>query len=93
MLGDGSYGSVEIAGELQTTFPPPDNLLSACLSKTSIFLQWHDNSGGSSGFVVERQRDDEFIFTPIATTPAGTTTYADIGTSAFHAYHYRVRNQ
>jgi hypothetical protein len=75
-----------------TTYPvaAPTNALATYNSDNQIILTWTDNSTNETGFVVERS-DDFGEWAQIATTSAEIISYVDTGTSANHAYQYRLR--
>ena len=86
--GNSSYSS-EVSA---LTFPAPPSGLSASASSTSqINLSWTDNSGGETGFRIERKTGTGGTYSEIATPSANTTTYSDTGLSASTTYYYRVR--
>ncbi len=65
------------------------NLGTTDVSSTSISFSWQDNASNETGFIVERKRPGGY-YLPIATLPAGTTTYINTGLSASQQYIYRV---
>jgi hypothetical protein len=74
------------------TFPAALSGLSASASSTSqIDLSWTDNSGGETGFKIERKTGAGGTYIEIATPSANTTTYSDTGLSASTTYYYRAR--
>ncbi len=74
--------------------PPaaPSNLVASAVSRTQINLTWTDNANNEEGFVVERRREGEATFTPIATINVpNTTSYQDTGLQRRTRYYYRIR--
>jgi len=55
----------------------PTGLSAQAVSASKISLNWIDNAVNEQGFVIERKRDDEAVFTPIATVAANVATYDD----------------
>lgn len=64
----------------------PSNLTGTGLSAPAIDLSWTDNSALEDGFQVERYGSGV-----IATLPANTTSYRDVGVSSDVTYQYVVR--
>lgn len=67
----------------------PSDLSASVLSGNEIGLAWTDNSGGETGFKIER-KTGAGEFTQIATVGANVKTYYDDEVEA-GAYRYRVR--
>lgn len=67
----------------------PTNLTYTVVSGDQLQLNWHDNSGNETGFVIDRSDNGEGFYT-IATTPADTTSFTISGRAATNSY-YRVR--
>jgi len=86
--GNSSYSS-EVSA---LTFPAaPSGLSASAASASQINLSWTDNSGGETGFKIERKTGAGGTYSEIATPSANTTTYSDTGLSASTTYYYRVR--
>ena len=68
----------------------PSNLSAQGVSSNQINLTWTDNSLGEIGFKVDRSTDGT-NFVQIATPPADSTNYSDVGLTPMKAYFYRVR--
>ncbi len=69
---------------------PPSGLSAKATSESQINLAWVDNADNETGFYVERSLDGEPI-SRVATLPANTNQYADLGLNASTTYHYRVQ--
>ncbi|MHC4748299.1 MAG: fibronectin type III domain-containing protein [Planctomycetota bacterium] len=69
----------------------PSNLQCHVISTTQINLTWEDNSIDELGFKIERAPTASGAWTQIATVPANTTFYEDIGLTPNTQYCYRVR--
>jgi WD40 repeat protein len=74
----------------QMIFPPPSELKITSLSRTSIRLDWRNNSQYTTQFSVER-RIDNGAFTEIGRTNVTDSTFADQGLNGSSVYNYRVR--
>jgi len=72
--------------------PPaaPTNLTRAAVSPSETRLDWTDNSGNETGFVVQRSGDAGFGSPTSVVLPADATTYTDKGLPS-GVYYYRVR--
>ena len=66
-----------------TTRPPPPaaptNLVATVPSPSSTRLDWTDNAGDETGFVVERSPDSLFVSPTVINLPSNATTYTDSG--------------
>jgi hypothetical protein len=67
----------------------PPALTASALSTNRVGLAWTDNLNNEDGFILERSRDGT-QFAPLATLPAGTTSYEDVGLASLTTYYYRV---
>jgi hypothetical protein len=83
---------VLVYGSLQTPVIPtaPTALTATPVSKTQVHLEWVDNAGDESGFVIERSTDGT-NFDQITDLPAGATSYDDTSVVRFTSYTYRLR--
>ncbi len=72
-------------------FLAPSNLTGWANSETSIQLQWKDNSGTETAFLLERSKNSNANYTEIAQIPANTNYYTDTNLAPFSSYFYRVR--
>lgn len=75
--------------------PGPPRLASANLTATlvgvnTIALHWQDTSNDEAGFYLERSTNNATWFR-IATLPANSTTYTNVGLTRRTAYWYRVQ--
>jgi hypothetical protein len=68
----------------------PTNLTATATSKTSATLQWITHSTAETSFAIERE-EAPLGFAPIATAPAGASSFVDTSGSPFAHYSYRVR--
>ena len=60
-------------------------------SAAQLTLDWVDNAGGTTNFIVERKTGTTGTYTWIAATGPGITTYADSAVVAGTTYCYRVK--
>ena len=71
---------------------PPSNLTAiAAAPGLSINLNWKDNSGNETKFLIQRKTGAGGTWSQIATVGANTTTYANAGLAANTVYFYRVQ--
>lgn len=70
----------------------PSDLVARATSSASINLQWVDNATTETGFLVERSFTGTAggVWTTIATLPADTSRYDDVGLFPDNTYYYRV---
>ena len=68
----------------------PANLTLAADSKSSVTLNWQDNSASEQEYIIERKTDSG-SFSVIGTAAANDTSYADETIDEDHTYVYRVR--
>lgn len=59
--------------------------------EAQLTLNWVDNAGGTTNFVVERKTGITGTYARIATTGIGVTTYTDLAVVAGITYCYRVK--
>jgi hypothetical protein len=86
--GDSMYSSEVNA----TTFPAaPSGLACSAVSSSAIGLSWADNSGGETGFRIERKTGTGGTYSPVATVGKNVINYTDTGLSASTTYFYRVK--
>jgi hypothetical protein len=69
----------------------PTTLVAAGASKSSIRLNWTDNSGDENGFEIWRAPAANGTYSLVATTAANATTYTDGGLGDNQWYFYKVR--
>jgi titin len=88
---DGAAWSATVTGSTPAPLPlPPSNLQASLASVTQVNLTWTDRSSDETTFEIERQVLGG-PWTPLASVPANTTSYADTTVVAMHTYLYRVR--
>jgi hypothetical protein len=77
------------------TFPParPSSLVAAAVSDNQIELEWIDNAGNESGFLVERRAGPTGKWVQLGAVSANETAYTDGGLGPETAYEYRVRSR
>ena len=68
----------------------PTALSATTASDTQIDLAWTDNSADETSFKVERSLDG-VSFSQVASLPANTVAYSDMGLDPGTQYFYRVR--
>lgn len=68
----------------------PSNLTASALSSNSVRLDWRDNSGNESGFIIE-QRNSSGVFVVVRTVPANTTSTTITGLAGGQTATFRVR--
>jgi len=80
------------SNEVSVTTPPvgPTGLTATAASTSGISLTWTDDSGGESGYEIQRKTGVE-TFATVATTAANVTSYSDPCLAATTTYTYRVR--
>ncbi len=91
--GDSLASNVVLATTPAAPPPPaaPDTLVANAISAKEIDLTWADNSSNETGFIIERSTDG-VNFSPLTTTAANVTSYADTSSLAFSTtFYYRVR--
>lgn len=105
LLGGGSSGDATVArvnldGPVSPPPPPAppaipaaaSGLAATAVTATSVQLNWRDNSGNETSFIVERSTASTFSnVTTVATLAANTTTFTDRTVAARSTYFYRVR--
>ena len=88
-VGDSPASNLASAAPLQP--PTAPDTLAAALNGTEIDLSWADHSDNETGFIIERSTDG-VNYSPLATTVANVTAYADTSPLALNTtYSYRVR--
>ncbi len=100
VLDFGTNNSVFVVGgttaklsQSGSTPPPatPSNLVATAAGSSAINLSWTDNASNETGFVLERSLSAGSGFAIVATLPANTTAYNNVGLSASTTYYYRVQ--
>lgn len=56
-----------------------------------LTASWTDNSGGLAAFQVDRKKQSDVSFAPLADIPVGVTTYVDATVAESVTYCYRVQ--
>lgn len=68
----------------------PTNLATV-VAERSVSLSWEDNSDGETGYVLQRQAEDESSFTPIASLTADAISFSDHDVIDGVTYSYRIQ--
>ncbi|MGD8433941.1 MAG: S8 family serine peptidase, partial [Syntrophobacterales bacterium] len=85
--GDSAYSSEVNA----TTLPAaPSGLSATAASSSRVDLAWTDNSGGETGFKIERKTEAGGTYSQIGTVGANVTSHSNTGLSESTTYYYRV---
>jgi hypothetical protein len=93
IIGGSNTTSVGVSSINQHSYylDKPTNITGQFVNDT-IILNWQDNSTEEQQYILERKRDDEVLFTRLATLSAGTTTYTDVDIDIeTHSYTYRIK--
>jgi hypothetical protein len=69
----------------------PSNLTAGVMSRSSIRLNWVDQSSNETGFEIWKSVNDNQNFTLLTTTAPGVQTFTDNGLAQSTAYFYKVR--
>src|SRR5207244_3868564 len=69
----------------------PTNLTAVNTSRSTVTLNWKDNSDNEQTFEIERSTSVDSGFASIATVNAGVTSFADPTVVRKVVYYYRVR--
>ena len=88
-IGYSAYSNVALAHTY--LLAAPSNLVATVVSDTQINLSWTQTAIGETGFAIERAPTSGGTWVQIATVPADSTTYQNIGLTANTTYYYRVR--
>lgn len=87
---DGYSEYSNVAGATpELVIPKSPTDLSAVAAKTSITLNWTDNSNNEIGFGIERSADGK-DFTPLITVAPNTISYVDAELAPATTFYYRV---
>lgn len=80
------------SNEVNVTTPPvgPTGLTATAGSTSGITLTWTDNSGGETGYEIQR-KTGAGAFTTVAATAGNVTSYVDPCLAEMTTYTYRVR--
>jgi len=87
-----SGANSDFSSEVSVTTPPaaPSGLTATTASASGITLVWTDNSGGETGYEIQRKTGTG-AFASVTTTAANVTSYSDSGLAVETTYTYRVR--
>ncbi len=88
--GQGGTVSATLQINVASAMGAPTNLTATAVGSKRINLTWSDNSSGETGFRIERSSNG-VIFSKIATTGAGVTSYSNTRLRTGRTYYYRVR--
>ncbi|MFN7141186.1 MAG: fibronectin type III domain-containing protein, partial [Limisphaerales bacterium] len=89
--GGVSANSNQASATTSTTPAAPSGLTTKAVRATRIDLNWLDNSGNETGFVISRSTTAGGPYTQIGTVGANVTSYANTGLTANTTYYYVVR--
>jgi fibronectin type 3 domain-containing protein len=88
--GDSAYSNE--ADVITPSLPAtPSSLQASAVTSTEIDLAWQDNADNEDGYDVFRQTGGSGDYSLLASLPADTTSYADLGLSAGTLYDYHVQ--
>ena len=74
-----------------TILAAPSGLSASAVSYTQINLNWTDNSGAESSFIISRASISGGPYRVIGTAGANSTSYSDMGLTFGSTYYYRVQ--
>ncbi|MBI4834330.1 MAG: fibronectin type III domain-containing protein [Planctomycetes bacterium] len=88
-----SVGSSSYSAETNalTILNSPSNLQATVISSTRIALAWADNSGGETGYKIERKTGAGGTYGQITSVGANVMAYSDNSVVDGEIYYYRVR--
>ena len=89
--GGSGYSNVASAATLDVAPVAPSGLTALAASAGLIHLNWADNSGNETGFLIERSPDGIAGWTEIAAVGAHVSAYDDAGLPQSTSYWYRIR--
>jgi titin len=88
----GNFNWLKFTANSVSNVPAAPTVLAAQgTTPNTIALNWRDNSGNETGFIIERTGGGSSVWTTIATTGANITTYTDATVAPGTTYTYRVR--
>lgn len=70
---------------------PAVSLLASPMANAEIALSWVDTNNHESGYMVERSNDGS-VFAAVASLPASTISFEDVGLLGGTTYFYRIRS-
>jgi large repetitive protein len=88
--GGGLASAAEVAA---TTYDPtaaPTGVTATAFSSSQINLSWTDNATNETGYRISRRLTSGAVWTVVATTAAGATTYNNTGLTTATGYTYRI---
>jgi hypothetical protein len=74
-----------------TILGAPGGLTATAVSNSQINLNWTDNSGAESEFLISRAGVSGGPYAEIATVSANATSYSDTGLTFGSTYYYRIQ--
>ena len=72
-------------------FAAPSGLTVTAGNTLGLVLNWTDNTGDETGFLIERKTGESGTYSQIKTISANVTTYDDRTIQSGTVYYYRVR--
>ena len=88
--GSSGYSNEASATTIPSLPLAPSGLSASAVSSSQIDLQWTDNSDNEDGFRIQRTAYGGIVWSQIAQTAAGATSYQNTGLPANTTYTYRV---
>ena len=88
--GGGAVSAAEVAA---TTYGPtaaPTGVTATAFSSSQINLSWTDNATNETGYRISRRLTSGAVWTVVATTAPGATTYNNTGLTTATGYTYRI---
>ncbi|HPL52958.1 MAG TPA: S-layer homology domain-containing protein [Bacillota bacterium] len=77
--------------EILQPLKKPTQLNANVITKNKILLSWKDNSGGETGYIVERKEKEQVNYTVLANLSANSEVYNDNTVIEDKVYIYRVK--
>lgn len=77
--------------EILQPLKTPTQLNVSVITKNKILLSWKDNSGGETGYIVERKEKEHANYTVLANLSANSEVYNDNTVIGDKVYMYRVK--
>lgn len=88
--GGDSASSNVAATPAQTRPSAPSGLVASTTGPALVTLTWSDRSTNETGFRIERRLSTGWVYTRLAFTGPGVTSFTDAGAEPLTAYDYRV---
>ena len=83
--------TIAIPKDISITIPSaPSGLDVRPVSANALSLTWQDNDDSTDFFRIERSENDTTNFMEIATVPAASTDFQDVGLTNNQTYYYRI---